>query len=121
MSVLWRGVKQAFNLGTFGSTVVVLALAYFFAWAETFVMATELIEDVFLYKDRSVMLKYGSFFYATLFVLSFPLFGQLDETVEEEKRSLFDVAIVRALAACMFTIMVLDHFAFFFGPLVASD
>jgi hypothetical protein len=114
-SVIWRFLRGRFRVGAFGNAVVVLALAYAFAFAETFFMAADIIADVFEYRDRSWMLLYGSCFYAVLFVASFPVFARLDETHEEENRSLADV-VLRAMGCNMFAILVLDMYAFFGGP-----
>lgn len=120
MSVAWRTLDRRFRLGKLGNLIVLLALAYFFAFAETFFMASDIIKDVFEYREREKMLVYGSLFYAVFFLFSFPVFYWLDETAEESKRSFGDV-MLRALGVCMCVMMALEHWAFIAGPLVAPE
>lgn len=59
--------------------VLVLGVAYFWAWMETRAMANPLIETQFYYENPERMLSHGSLFYALYFVASFPIFFHLDE------------------------------------------
>ena len=62
--------------------VGLVALAYGFAYAETYFMASEALSDYFWYVDRARMFELGSLFYATYFIVSVPLLSRLDEPYE---------------------------------------
>jgi cycloeucalenol cycloisomerase len=86
--------------------VAVVAAAYGFAWAETFAMTGGAIAEQFTYRDLPRMLRWGSLFYATYFVISFPMIYRLDENPEDDW-PLRRVA-VEALAAGMLLLFALD-------------
>lgn len=92
---------------------IVLAAAYFFAWAETFAMTDGAIAEQFTYRDLPRMLRWGSLFYAGYFVVSFPMIYRLDERPEDDW-PLRRVA-VEALAAGMLLLFVLDTLTRFVG------
>lgn len=86
--------------------VAVLAAAYGFAWAETFAMTDGAIAEQFTYRDLPRMLRWGSLFYATYFVVSFPMIYRLDEGPGDDwplRR-----VTVEALAAGMLLLVLLD-------------
>ncbi|NNE17670.1 MAG: hypothetical protein HKN10_04245, partial [Myxococcales bacterium] len=62
--------------------VLLVVVAYFWAWVETRAMANPWIEGQFYYTDMERMLAYGSLFYSLYFVASFPIFYPLDERRE---------------------------------------
>ena len=93
--------------------VVVLVAAYGFAWAETFAMTNGSIAEQFTYRDLPRMLRWGSLFYATYFVVSFPMIYRLDERPGEDW-PLRRVA-VEALAAGMLMLFLLDALTHFVG------
>ena len=93
--------------------IVVLAAAYGFAWAETYAMAGGAIAEQFTYRDLPRMLRWGSLFYATYFVVSFPMIYRLDEEPGDDW-SLRRVA-VEALAAGMLLLFLLDGLTRFVG------
>jgi cycloeucalenol cycloisomerase len=95
--------------------LLVVAVAYLFAWAETFFMAGGSIEQQFGYSDLPRMLKWGSLFYACYFLVSFPMFRRLDER-PGENWSLRRV-VVEALAASMGMLLLLDLATHFVGRL----
>lgn len=86
--------------------LVVLAVAYAFAYAETYAMAGGSIAEQFTYKDLPRMLRWGSLFYACYFFVSFPMVFRLDEN-PEDNWSLRRVA-TEALAAGMLVLLLLD-------------
>ena len=95
--------------------VLLLAVAYFWAWMETKAMANPWIESQFYYKDMDRMLAYGSLFYSLYFVASFPIFYHLDE-----KRNVSWSLKITAAAACtagLIMMFLLDFAAAIFGPL----
>jgi cycloeucalenol cycloisomerase len=98
--------------------VLVVVVAYFWAWIETRLMANSMIEHQFYYRDMGRMLAYGSMFYATYFVASFPIFYHLDET-RTANWSLTKTAGA-ACAAGMIMLVLLDFATWFFGPLWAK-
>jgi cycloeucalenol cycloisomerase len=86
---------------------VVLAAAYFFAWAETFFMTGGAIAEQFTYRDLPRMLRWGSLFYACYFVVSFPMVYRLDEGATDNwplRR-----VCVEALAAGTLLLLLLDN------------
>lgn len=95
--------------------LVVLVVAYSWAWIETRMMANPLIEHQFYYREMDRMLAYGSMFYATYFVASFPIFYHLDET-PTSSWSLTKTAGA-ACAAGMLMLFLLDFATKLFGPL----
>jgi cycloeucalenol cycloisomerase len=84
----------------------VAAVAYFWAWAETFAMANPLMSGIFGYSDRGRMLVFGSLFYALYFVASFPLFLSIDE--RREKPWDLPRVVFGGLSAGMLTLILLD-------------
>jgi cycloeucalenol cycloisomerase len=95
--------------------LIVLATGYGFAWAETFFMTDPSIAAQFYYRDLPRMLRWGSFFYACYFCVSFPLVYRLDESPGDDW-PLRRVA-VEALAAGMLLLFVLDTAARVVGRL----
>ena len=95
--------------------ILLVAVAYFWAWMETKAMANPWIEGQFYYKDMDRMLAYGSLFYSLYFVASFPIFYHLDED-RETNWSLRKTAAA-ALSASMIMLFLLDFAAAVFGPL----
>ena len=95
--------------------ILLVAVAYFWAWMETKAMANPWIESQFYYKDTSRMLAYGSLFYSLYFIASFPIFYHLDED-PETNWSLRKTAAA-ALSASMIMLFLLDFAAAVFGPL----
>ena len=95
--------------------LLVVAVAYVWAWMETRAMANPLIESQFYYRDMGRMLAYGSIFYATYFVASFPIFYHLDET-RTSNWSLTKTAGA-ACAAGLIMLFLLDFATAIFGPI----
>jgi cycloeucalenol cycloisomerase len=95
--------------------LAVLAAAYGFAWMETFAMTGGAIAEQFTYRDLPRMLRWGSLFYATYFVVSFPMIYRLDEQPGDDW-PLRRVA-VEALAAGMLLLVLLDVLTRFVGRL----
>jgi cycloeucalenol cycloisomerase len=77
--VLRRLRTSRLPIGTFLWPVLVVVVAYFWAWMETRAMANPWIASQFYYKDMARMLTYGSLFYSLYFIASFPIFYNLDE------------------------------------------
>jgi cycloeucalenol cycloisomerase len=95
--------------------ILLVVVAYFWAWMETKAMANPWIESQFYYKDMARMLAYGSLFYSLYFVASFPIFYNLDEH-RDTCWSLTKTAAA-ALSASMIMLFLLDFAAAIFGPL----
>jgi len=53
-------------------------LSYAVAFAETMSMASPMLAELFFYRDRGFMLRYGSFCYGTVFFVTMPMFLRLD-------------------------------------------
>lgn len=114
MTVILRWLSTRFSLGRVARALVIAALAYVVAFAETFFMAIPALADVFEYADRGRMLAWGSMFYGTYFIVSLPVFARIDE---ERPWSLWWV-IGSALAVSMAVFFLLDFWAKCLGPLV---
>ena len=95
--------------------VLVVAVACFWAWMETRLMANPFIETQFYYWDMGRMLAYGSMFYAAYFVASFPIFCHLDEA-QAANWSLTKTAGA-ACAAGLLMLLLLDFATAFLGPI----
>jgi cycloeucalenol cycloisomerase len=102
-------------LGIVGWGIAVFAIAYTWAWCETRAMANPWIAEQFSYQDMDRMLTYGSIFYACFFVVSFPIFYEIDEA-KESAWSLRKVCAA-ALAASMLVFLLLDFWAKLIGPI----
>ena len=96
--------------------LVVFAVGYFWAWAETKAMANPMIEEQFYYKDKARMLAYGSIMYACYFIASFPIFYYLDE--KKKSRWNLWVVIAAGLSASMLTMYLLDFWTKYIGAIV---
>jgi cycloeucalenol cycloisomerase len=88
-----------------GALVVALA-AWFWARAEITLTTSPSIADQFRYEDLQWALRWGALFYASYFVVSFPMVYRLDERADD----VWSVGrtVVDALAAGMLTFVLLD-------------
>jgi len=95
--------------------VLLLVVAYSWAWIETRAMANPWIETQFHYRDMQRMLTYGSLFYSLYFVSSFPIFYHLDE----RRDTSWSLTVTAAAGCTASTLMMflLDFAAAIFGPL----
>ncbi len=101
--------------GALAWPILVLGIAYFWAWMETKAMANPWMESQFYYKDLERMLTYGSLFYSLYFVASFPIFCWIDE--ERNKNWSLPMTAAAACTASLIMIFLLDFAAAFFGPI----
>lgn len=113
--VLRRVRTSGLPIGAMLWPVLLLAVAYFWAWMETKTMANPWIESQFYYKDMERMLRYGSLFYSLYFIASFPIFYHLDERRDTDWSLTMTAAA--ALSASMIMMFLLDFAAAIFGPL----
>jgi cycloeucalenol cycloisomerase len=95
--------------------VLVLVVAYFWAWMETKAMANPWIADQFYYQDMDRMLSYGSLFYSLYFIASFPIFYHLDE--DRNANWSLTMTAAAALSASMIMMFLLDFAAAIWGAL----
>ena len=95
--------------------VLLVMVAYVWAWIETKSMANPWIESQFYYRDVERMLAYGSLFYSLYFVASFPIFFHLDEEPDTDWTLVQTSAA--ALSAGMIMMFLLDFAAAIFGPI----
>jgi len=96
---------------------IVFVTALFFAWAETFLyFLQEGVSNNVWYEDREAMLRFGSFFYAMYFIVSFPNLYRLDENLEEPPWSLSRV-VIEACFVGIVSLTLLDLWAKFIGPI----
>jgi cycloeucalenol cycloisomerase len=113
--VLRRIRTSALPVGRIAWPILLLVVAYFWAWMETKSMANPWIESQFYYEDMERMLAYGSLFYALYFIASFPIFYHLDE--ERDANWSLTKTSAAALSAGMLLLFLLDFAAAIFGPL----
>lgn len=104
--VLRRIRTSRFNTGPVFVVIATVACAYFFAWAETRLVATDANKPYFYYQDLAWMLQSGSAFYACYFVVSFPFVYRLDE--EPDVNWSLGRTSIDALAAAMLAFFLLD-------------
>ena len=107
-------LRTTLHLGPLGQLLVAVCLAYAIAWMETFAMASEALSDYFSYADRGRMLRWGSFGYASYFIVGLPLVARIDEG---EERWPLPRVLMQALAACMLILCLLEAWAKLVGPL----
>jgi cycloeucalenol cycloisomerase len=95
---------------------IVAVTAYFFAFAETFFYIQPAVAQTVYYIDKARMLKIGSLCYMLYFVVSFPNVYRLDEPPGE----VWNVrrCIVEASFVSMLTLLLIDLFAWVYGPIV---
>lgn len=109
--VVERGIRRRFNItrtNPLAAALLVGALSYGVAFAETFFMATDLMADLFAYEKKGRMLLFGSFGYAVYFVVGLPMVRDLDEP--EQTWTIRHTGL-RALAACMLILVLLEVWA----------
>ena len=110
-----RFIVRHLNIRTaFGKTLVVLALSYVLALAETFFMAADMLSDFFLYRDRQRMMWLGSFGYATYFIVGLPIIRRMDSDGELWTSGR---VVMEALASCMAILLLLELWSKVIGPL----
>jgi cycloeucalenol cycloisomerase len=114
MTVLYRRLRARFALGWPARAALLFVLAYVVAFAETFFMAIPALQDVFSYPDRGRMLLIGSLFYASYFVISLPVFAEIDE----DRPWTLGRTIGSALAVSMGVLILLDGWTLVFGRLM---
>jgi cycloeucalenol cycloisomerase len=95
---------------------IVGATALFFAWAETFLYITEDAAANVWYVDVPAMLRYGSFFYAIYFIVSFPNIYRLDEDPSEPAWSL-SRCVIEASFVGIASLTLLELWAQLVGPI----
>lgn len=95
---------------------IVGATALFFAWAETFFYITEDAAANVWYVDVPAMLRYGSFFYAIYFVVSFPNVYRLDEDPSEPRWTL-SRCVIEACFVAIASLTLMELWAQSIGPI----
>ncbi|KAM7187484.1 Cycloeucalenol cycloisomerase [Rhypophila sp. PSN 637] len=96
-----------------GRGLLLLGLSYGLAFAETYVMASPLLEDLFRYRDRHRMLRLGSLGYAAYFVVGLPMVKRIDR---DEEWAL-DRVVIEALGTSMGIMVLLELWAKVVGPI----
>ena len=113
--VLRRIRTSRLRIGPMLWPLLLVAVAYFWAWMETKAMANPWIESQFYYRDVERMLAYGSLFYSLYFVASFPIFYQIDE--QRDANWSLTITAAAACTASMIMMLLLDFAAAIFGPI----
>lgn len=88
------------------SIAAVAATAWFFAWAEMFFTTDPSLASEFRYEDLPWALRFGAWFYACYFLVSFPMVYRLDEEPGEDWP--VSRVVIEALAAGMLAFFLLD-------------
>ncbi|KAK4215426.1 Cycloeucalenol cycloisomerase [Rhypophila decipiens] len=96
-----------------GNGLLLLGLSYGLAFAETYVMASPLLEDLFRYRDRERMLRLGSLGYAAYFVVGLPMVKRIDRDAEWG----LGRVIIEALGTSMGIMVLLEAWAKVVGPI----
>lgn len=111
LMVAERVIVGRLQPGPIGRALVVFALAYAIAFAETFFMASDLLSDLFAYEQRGRMLAVGSLGYAVYFVIGLPMVRRIDASWTLGR------VVLEALATCMAILVLLEVWAKVIGPL----
>jgi len=114
-TVVHRYLSARFELGRAAQIALIAALAYGVAFAETFCMAVPALSEVFEYAERGRMLRWGSVFYGSFFIVSLPVFARVDEPETWP----LGRTVASALAVSMTVVLVLDLWAKLIGSLGA--
>jgi cycloeucalenol cycloisomerase len=109
-----RTLRAKLRPGPLGRALIVAALSYAIAFAETFFMATDMMRDLFAYEQKDRMLALGSIGYALYFVVGLPMVRRMDEGTE---RWSLGRVVLEALATCMAILLLLELWAQLVGPL----
>jgi len=104
--VIRRVRTSRFGGNLLGSAVAVVVTAWFFAWAEVFFTTGPSVAHQFRYEDGAWMLRWGTWFYACYFVVSFPMVYRLDEKPGDDWP--LSRVVIEALAAGMLVFFLLD-------------
>ncbi|CAI4214297.1 unnamed protein product [Parascedosporium putredinis] len=108
-----RALVRWLQPALFARTLIVCGLSYALAFAETFLMDTELMTGLFSYEKHGRMLSVGSLGYASYFLVGLPMVRRIDEG----ERWPMTKVIIDALAACMAILVLLEAWAKVMGPL----
>ena len=85
MQIIWRAFRTRFpGAPAFARLVFLCLLGYAVAFAETSGMATKMMREYFLYRDKLFTLVVGSLCYGTIFVVTVPLVYRLDEDAQPD-------------------------------------
>ncbi len=96
--------------------VIVAVTAYFFAYAETLLYIQPDVASNVWYIDKARMLAIGSICYALYFIVSFPDVYRLDEPPGPKWN--LPRCIIEAGFVSMATLVLIDFFAWIYGPIV---
>ncbi len=96
--------------------VIVGVASLFFAWAETRLYITQSASTNVWYVDLEAMLLWGSVFYSMYFLVSFPNVFRMDEKMSEVRWTL-SRTVLEACAAGAISLLLLDLWANFIGPI----
>ena len=100
-----------------GWVVIVAAAAWFFGWAEPrFYNTNPEAAQITWYVNIDAMLKYGAFFYALYFIVSFPNIFRLDENPAQPRWTI-SRCMLEASAVSMISMLLLDLWGWFIGPI----
>ena len=114
-TVVHRYLSARLGLGALARLVLLGLLAYGVAFGETFFMAIPALDDVFEYADRGRMLRIGSVFYGSFFIISLPAFAQVE--AEAGAPWPYSRVALSSLGTGMAVVLILDLWAKLFGTL----
>jgi cycloeucalenol cycloisomerase len=85
MQIAWRAFRTRFvGAPALVRVVVLCILGYAVAFTETSGMATKMMREYFLYRDKVFTLVFGSLCYGTIFAVTVPLVYRLDEDAQPD-------------------------------------
>jgi len=99
MQVGWRLAKQSLAARIF--------LSYAMAFGETAAMANRHLAGFFSYRDPTFVMLWGSLAYGTIFFVTLPLFGRLDEerpNTRPFRTELWDLLALNMICLCLYEV-----------------
>jgi cycloeucalenol cycloisomerase len=116
MQIGWRAFRTRWPAAPrIVQLLVLLAIGYAVAFAETAGMATERMHDYFSYRDKPFALVFGSLSYGSIFAITLPLVYRLDETRQPDGQRTLGSLVWDACAANSIVLVIYALFAAFAG------
>ena len=112
--VVMRRIRTSrLNVHPLVGALVVAATAWFWAVAELRLTTDPSLSDQFRYEDMAWAVRWGAWFYACYFIVSFPVVYRLDE--DSDRDWSLGRTTREALAAAMLTFLLLDLVTMYVG------
>ena len=112
MQIGWRAFRTRWpNAPAIVRLLVLCAIGYAVAFAETAGMATEQMRDYFSYRDKRFTLLFGSLSYGSIFAVTLPLVYRLDEHAQPDGQRTLGSLVWDACAANTVVLVLYAIFA----------